>query len=152
MGIKIDGSGQPSTGTGSKVNTGNLHVDGKGQSQFGSTLKKQTSQNMDEMLKKMAQDIVKQGERLGEKVDIAELKAYKRMVSEFLEESVRGFAKFSRESFMDRRGRHRLYATVKKINENLEDLTKEIISNEQDHLKILGRIEDIRGMILDIIL
>jgi hypothetical protein len=152
MGLKIDGSNQHSAGTGSKVSTGNLHVDGKGQSHFSSTLKKQTSQNMEEMLKQMAQDIVKQGERLGEKVDIAELKAYKRMISEFLEESVRSFAKFSRESFMDRRGRHRLYATVKKINESLEDLTKDIISNEKDHLKILGRIEDIRGMILDIIL
>jgi uncharacterized protein YaaR (DUF327 family) len=152
MGLKIDGSGQHSTSAGSKVSSGSLHVDDKGQSQFSSTLKKQTSQNMDEILKKMAQDIIKQGERLGEKVDIAELKAYKRMVSEFLEESIRGFARFSKESFMDRRGRHRLYATVKKINESLEELTKEIISSEQDHLKIIGRIEDIRGMILDIIL
>lgn len=151
MNLKIDGSNQHSTGS-SKVNTSNLHVDSKSQSHFSSTLKKQTSQNMDEMLKQMAQDVIKQGERLGEKVDIAELKAYKRMVSEFIEESVRGFARFSKESFMDRRGRHRLYATVKKINENLEELTKEIINNEKDHLKILGRIEDIRGMILDIIL
>jgi uncharacterized protein YaaR (DUF327 family) len=152
MGLKIDGSGQHSTSAGSKVSSGSLHVDGTGQNQFSSTLKKQASQNMDEMLKKMAQDIIKQGERLGEKVDIAELKAYKRMVSEFLEESIRGFARFSKESFMDRRGRHRLYATVKKINESLEELTKEVISSEQDHLKIIGRIEDIRGMILDIIL
>jgi len=152
MGLKIDGAGQHSTSAGSKVSTGNLHVDGRGQSQFSSTLKKQTSQNMDEMLKKMAQDIIKQGERLADKVDIAELKAYKRMVSEFLEESIRGFARFSRESFMDRRGRHRIYATVKKINESLEELTKEVLSSERDHLKILGRIEDIRGMILDIIL
>ena len=152
MNLKIDGSNQPSTSAGSKVNTSNLHVDGKSQSQFSSTLKKQTSQNMEEMLKQMAQDIVKQGERLSDKVDIAELKAYKRMVSEFLEESIRGFSRFSRESFMDRRGRHRLYATVKKINESLEELTKEILNNEKDHLKILGRIEDIRGMVLDIIL
>jgi hypothetical protein len=152
MGLKIDSSDRRSTSAGSKINTGNLQVDGKGQSQFSSTLKKQTSQNMDEELKKMAQDIIKQGERLADKVDIAELKAYKRMISEFLEESVRGFARFSRESFLDRRGRHRLYATVKKINESLEELTKEVLNNERDHLKILGRIEDIRGMILDIIL
>ena len=53
---------------------------------------------------------------------------------------------------MDRRGRHRLYATVKKVNEKLEELTKEVLSSERDHLKILGRIEDIRGLILDIVL
>lgn len=152
MGLKIDGSNQHSTGTTGKVSINSLQVDGKSQSHFSTTLKKQTSQNMDEALKQMAQDIIKQGERLGEKVDIAELKAYKRMVSEFLEESVRNFAHFSKESFMDRRGRHRLYATVKRINESLEELTKDVLSKEQDHLKIIGRIEDIRGMILDIIL
>jgi uncharacterized protein YaaR (DUF327 family) len=89
---------------------------------------------------------------LTEKVDIAELKAYKRLISEFLEESVRSFMNFSKESYMDRRGRHRLYATVKKVNESLEELTKEVLSSEKDHLKILGKIEDIRGLILDIIL
>jgi uncharacterized protein YaaR (DUF327 family) len=152
MGLKIDGSGQSSSGRMNKTVTGNIHVAGRNQSNFNSQLKKQTSQHLDETLKQMAQEIFKQGEQLSEKVDISQLKAYKRLISEFLNESVRGFAKFSRESFLDRRGRHRLYATVKKVNENLEELTKEILKKEQDHLKIVGRIEDIRGLILDIIL
>lgn len=152
MGLKIDGSGQNPGNSARKVDTGSLHVDGRNQSHFNSQLKKQTSQNFDEELKQMAKDIIKQGERLGEKVDISELRAYKRMISEFLDEAVRGFAHFSRENFMDRRGRHRLYATVKRINDSLEQLTQEILAKEQDHLKILGRIEDIRGLILDIIL
>lgn len=152
MGLKIDGSKKHPSGTTGKVGSGNFQVEGKNQSHFSTMLKKQTSDNMDETLKRMAQEIISQGERLGEKVDIAELKAYKRMVSEFLEESVRNFARFSKESFMDRRGRHRLYATVKKINESLEELTREVLNKEQDHLKIIGRIEDIRGMILDILL
>lgn len=152
MGLKIDGSNKHPSGTTGKVGSGNFQVEGKNQSHFSTMLKKQTSDNMDETLKRMAQEIISQGERLGEKVDIAELKAYKRMVSEFLEESVRNFARFSKESFMDRRGRHRLYATVKKINESLEELTREVLNKEQDHLKIIGRIEDIRGMILDILL
>ena len=53
---------------------------------------------------------------------------------------------------MDRRGRHRIYSTVKKINKNLEELTQEILKSEKDHLKILAKIEDIRGLILDIFL
>lgn len=152
MALKIDDSNRRAEKLPGRVNNENPHVDGQNQSQFSSYLKKQSSQNLDEMLKKMAQDIIKQGERLSERVDIAELKAYKRMVSEFLDESVRGFAKFNKESFMDRRGRHRLYATVKKVNENLEELTKELLKSEKDHLKIIGKIEDIRGLILDILL
>jgi len=72
------------------------------------------------------------------------------MISEFLEEAVRGFAKFSKESYLDRRGRHRIFAIVKRINQNLEELTQEVLKKERDHLKILARIEDIRGLILDI--
>lgn len=152
MGLKIDNSGRRAENLSGMANSGNIHVDGRNQSQFSSHLKRQSADNLDEMLKKMAQDIIKQGERLSERIDIAELKVYKRMLSEFLDESVRGFAKFQKESFMDRRGRHRLYATVKRINENLEELTKELLKSEKDHLKIIGKIEDIRGLILDIIL
>lgn len=152
MGMKIDGSNRRTNNFSGRINADSRKVGGKTPSQFNSYLKRQASENQDEMLRQMAQDIFKQGERLTEKVDIAELKAYKRLISEFLEESVRSFMNFSKESYMDRRGRHRLYATVKKVNESLEELTKEVLSSEKDHLKILGKIEDIRGLILDIIL
>jgi uncharacterized protein YaaR (DUF327 family) len=67
---------------------------GKAPGQFNSYLKRQASEDQDEMLRRMAQDIFKQGERLSEKVDIAELKAYKRLISEFLEESDKKFYEF----------------------------------------------------------
>ncbi|HEY8499456.1 MAG TPA: YaaR family protein [Clostridia bacterium] len=152
MGMKIDRPNSRTDNFSGRINTGSRKVEGKTSSQFNSYLKRQASEDRDEMLRRMAQDIFKQGEHLSEKVDIAELKAYKRLVSEFLEEAIRSFMSFSKESHMDRRGRHRLYATVKKVNENLEELTKEVLSSEKDHLKIVGRIEDIRGLILDIIL
>ncbi len=152
MGLKIDGSNRHTGNVSSRAGNENSKVEGRNQSGFDSQLKRQTSKNQEEMLHQMAKDIIKQGEHLTDRVDIAELKAYKRMISEFLDESIRGFAKFSKESFMDRRGRHRLYSTVKKINENLEELTEEVLKSEHDHLKIVGRIEDIRGLILDIIL
>ena len=123
MGLKIDGSGQSSSGRMNKTVTGNIHVAGRNQSNFNSQLKKQTSQHLDETLKQMAQEIFKQGEQLSEKVDISQLKAYKRLISEFLNESARG-RQISRESFLDRRGRHRLYVTVKKVNENLRNLPR----------------------------
>lgn len=127
-------------------------VEGSMQSSFSSHMSKSSGQAQDEMLYNMAQDIIKQGERLSEKIDISELKAYKRMVAEFIEEAVKGSNKFSKESFLDRRGRHRVYALVKKVNQQIDDLTKEVISSEVDNLRIISKIEDIRGLILDIIL
>lgn len=152
MDLKIDRQNISQKNIATRGTTECNKVVGENSTTFDSHLQKQGSLNLNESLKKMAEDIIKQGERLSQRVDIAELKAYKRMVSEFLNEAVRGFAKFSKENHMDRRGRHRIYTTVKKVNAKLEELTEEILKQEKDNLKIIGRIEDIRGLILDIIL
>ncbi len=152
MDLKIDSSNRKQRNIIGRVNTESSKISGRKYTGFETHLQRQEASNLDEALKKMASDIIKQGERLSEKVDIAELRAYRKMISEFLDEAVRGFAKFLKESYMDRRGRHRIYSTVKKINKNLEELTQEILKSEKDHLKILAKIEDIRGLILDIFL
>jgi len=152
MDLKIDSSNRNQRNIIGRVNTESGKISGQNYTGFEAQLHRQEALNLDEALKQMAQDIIKQGERLTEKVDIAELRAYKKMISEFLDEAVRGFAKFSKESYMDRRGRHRIYSVIKKVNKNLEELTQEILKGEKDHLKILSRVEDIRGLILDILL
>ncbi len=151
MGMKINDTNRQQGNITGKINSGSNKV-GNRINSFGSQLKRQSSQNSDEMLQNMAKNVVKQGERLTDKVDISELKVYKKMISEFLEEAVSSFARFSKESFLDKRGRHRLFAIVKKVNTKLEELTEEILVREQDHLKIIGKIEDIRGLILDMLI
>ena len=90
--------------------------------------------------------------RLSQHIDISELKVYKRLIMEFLDAAISGSERFTKESFLDRRGRHRVFVSVKTINEELEELTKQVLSSEHDNLAILGRIEDIRGLVLDLIL
>lgn len=153
MGLKIDGgsSRKPQKLTES-VNREFKRVDERSEVQFSSHMGKNFADNQEEELKKKALDIAKQGKRLSSHVDIAELKAYKRMVMEFLDEAVRSSSSFSKDSFLDRRGRHRVFATIKIVNEKLEQLTREVISQERDNLSIVGKIEDIRGLILDLVL
>lgn len=154
MGLKIDSGGSDSkpTAVSGPLSKRTGKVQGKNTAQFSSHMDRHYGNAQEEILKQMAEEIAKQGERLAKHVDIAELKAYKRMVSEFLNEAVRGSTRFSKESFLDRRGRHRIYAIIRSINENLEKLTEEVLKSERNHLEILGRIEDIRGLILDLVL
>lgn len=119
---------------------------------FQSQLKLVESRNFEERLQDLVNRIVQQGEKLGEKVDIRELKIYRKLVSEFLDEAVGKSHKFSKQSFLDRRGRHRVYAIVKKINKELEQLTNDVLSGEKDNIEILRRLDDIRGLIMDIIM
>jgi len=119
---------------------------------FQSQLKKIEDQDIDERVNTLANKIIEQGEKLGKKVDIRELKIYKNLISEFLGEAVGNSHKFSKESFLDRRGRYKVYANVKKINCHLDDLTQDVLSGQKDHIKILQRLDDIRGLILDMVM
>ena len=95
-------------------------------------------------------DITTQGERIARHMDIRDLKRYRGLVKEFLNEVVYRSHKFSRENFLDRRGRHRVYGIIRKIDENLDALAEELVADEKDHLAILSRIGEIEGLLLDI--
>ena len=98
----------------------------------------------------MKQEITEQGEKIARHMDIKDMKKYRELVKGFLNEVVNRSHKFSRENFLDRRGRHRVYGIVKMVDENLDNLAKELVKDEKDHLAIVGTIDDIRGLLLDI--
>ncbi|RCX18280.1 hypothetical protein DFR58_10539 [Anaerobacterium chartisolvens] len=120
------------------------------ESAFQSQIRRIEGQDHEQRIRELALKISEQGEKLGKKVDIRELKVYKKLISEFLDEAVNSSRKFSKESFLDRRGRFKVYATVKKINSELEELTEQVLKEEKDNIKILKRIDDIRGLIMDL--
>jgi uncharacterized protein len=120
------------------------------ESNFQSQLKRVEGQNAEDRLAELAGRILEQGDKVGKKADIRELKIYKKLISEFLDEAVRNSHKFSKRNLLDKRGRHKVYANIKMINDNLDGLTKEVLSDEKDNIKILQRLDDIRGLILDI--
>lgn len=95
-------------------------------------------------------DITVQGERIAQHMDIRDLKRYRGLIKDFLNEVVYRSHKFSRENFLDRRGRHRVYGIIRLIDENLDALAEELVADEKDHLSILGRIGEIKGLLLDI--
>ncbi len=96
--------------------------------------------------------IQSQGKKLEKKADIRDLKIYKQLISEFLDGAVTHSHSFTKKSFLDRRGRHRVYAIIKKINESLIELTNEVLKSQQDNISILKKLDDIRGLILDLFL
>ena len=79
------------------------------------------------------------------------MKKYREKIREFMNEVVFRSHKFSRENFLDRKGRHRVYGLVKLVDENLDELARELMSDEKDHISILNRIGEIRGLLLDIL-
>ena len=96
-------------------------------------------------------DITAQGNRLAQHMDIRDMKKYRGLVKDFLNEVVYRSHKFSRENFLDRRGRHRVYGIIRLIDKNLDELASELVEDEKDHIAILDRIGEIKGLLLDIL-
>lgn len=101
-------------------------------------------------LQTLMEEITMQGDRLAKRRDVKDMKHYRGLVKEFMNEIVTHSHAFSRENFLDRRGRHRVYGIIRLIDENLDQLAQELMKDEQDHLAILNTIGEIRGLLLDI--
>ena len=101
-------------------------------------------------LEALMNDISTQGKLLSEHMDVRDMKRYRGLIKEFMNEVVNRSHKFSRENFLDRRGRHRVYGLVKLEEEKLDELAQVLVSGEKDHIDILNRVDEIRGLLLDI--
>ncbi len=121
------------------------------QPDFSFTLNKVTNENLMTKLHQMMDDISAQGKKLADHMDIRDMKKYRSMITEFINEVVTNSHEFSRENFLDRRGRHRVYGIVKLVNKNVDDLAQELLKKEKDHIAILDKTNEIQGLLLDII-
>jgi len=105
---------------------------------------------LQQRLNSMLEEITVQGERIAQHMDIRDMKKYRGLVKDFLNEVVNRSHKFSRENFLDRRGRHRVYGIIRLVDENLDELASELVKDELDHISILSKIGEIQGLLLDI--
>lgn len=145
MDIKIDNIQQTQTGSATRQTQTNGE-------DFKFTLMSSLEEaGLQERLTLMMEDITMQGKKLGKHMDVRDMKHYRKLIQEFMNEIVNRSHKFSRENFLDRRGRHRVYGMIKRVNAALDELAQELMKEEKDHLSILGKIDEIRGLLLDIL-
>ena len=129
-----------------KSNTQQIH---EGDFKF-TLVSKIGEEDLQAKLNTLLEEIDKQGEKLVKHMDIRDMKRYRESVKSFMNEVVTRSHKFSRENFLDKRGRHRVYGIVKLVDKNLDELANELIADEKNQLNILSKVDEIRGLLLDI--
>lgn len=105
---------------------------------------------LSERLEAVMKSIAMEGKKLKKHMDIRDMKHYRGLIKEFLNEVLTRSHQFSRENFLDRRGRHRVYGIIRVIDRNLDELAEELVKEEKDTLAILGKVDEIQGLLLDI--
>lgn len=105
---------------------------------------------LEERLNLLINNISVQGELIAKHRDIRDMKKYRALIRDFMNEIVNRSHKFSRENFLDRRGRHRVYGIIRLVDEKLDELAQELVKDEKDTISILAKVGEIRGLLLDI--
>lgn len=120
------------------------------QTSFGDHMYKVQRDMVQQELEKLFADIDKQGKALGNSLNLKDLKKYKDLIQKFLDYAVNKMYHLKEQPGWDRKGRYKIYTVIETVNKELESLTEMLLSDQQDKISVLAKVDDIRGMLVDI--
>ncbi len=91
-----------------------------------------------------------QGKKLSESLSLRDLKDFRDMVKTFLRSTFGQSKKMQEESSWDAQGRPKVMARIAKIDHALDDLGKQLLDQQAKPLEVLSKIDEIRGLIVDL--
>lgn len=117
---------------------------------FQEVMAKGRQQTVYEKLSKFVEEIEDQGKVLAENRTVDELRKYKKMVKQFMEEAVQNGLQLEEQRGFNRRGRTKIYKIVKEVDKKLIDLANTVLDKEKSSLDILNTVGEIKGLLINI--
>lgn len=117
---------------------------------FQEVMAKGRKQTLYDKMTKMVEEIEVQGKTLAESRTVDELRKYKKMVKEFMEEAVQNGLQLEEQRGFNRRGRTKIYKIVKEVDKKLIDLANTVLDKEKNGLDILSQVGEIQGLLINI--
>ncbi len=103
-----------------------------------------------EEMNRILKDIDRHGEALKKSGRMTDLKAYKKEVRLFLWVANKGGLRTKQISSMGPDGSMKQYTVIEKADEALAELTEAFLNKESRNLDLVGKIEEIRGLLVDV--
>lgn len=116
---------------------------------FSDMMSQQEERATEEQLKRMLERIDRQAERLAKSMTVRELRQYKLMVKQFLEETARRGIRLKETKGWDRRGRAKRFKLLEEIDRHLVQMADDLLEHEQGRLEILAKIGEIKGLLIN---
>ncbi|MGM8365502.1 YaaR family protein [Virgibacillus sp. W0181] len=116
---------------------------------FMRMVQSQTYQLKQEELQGLMKDITVQGEKLARFRSFRDLAKFKRMIKDFLQETVYKGLQLEQSHRFTMDGQNKL-ALVKEVDDKLVELTEEMMNQEKKTVDLLGIIGEIKGLLINI--
>ncbi|MCM3635908.1 MULTISPECIES: YaaR family protein [Paenibacillus] len=120
-------------------------------SQFSDMLAQKDHAHSVSELKQKIQSIQEQGDRLARHMTVRELKLYRQMVKQFLEDTLRRGIGLKEVRGFDRRGRVKRYKLLEEVDEKLVLLAEEMLETEEGRIELLHTLGEIRGILINLV-
>lgn len=137
------------TGVGNKTGTGISKAKDKiaKTESFSTSLNLANKEQSEQKFKQMLEDIDKLGKKLTSTRSVGDARAYKLKIQEYLTFIVKNIYVLRREPGPFNYGIH---VRIEIINQKLDELTKELIQEQKDTIDLANKIEEIRGLLVDV--
>jgi len=134
------------------VNSDKSIKEGKERAEFAKALNDVSHKQYKEDLEKLIAQVDKMANKLGRSCTLNDLRNYKRAVQDFLNRTIKNAYETKDESGWDRMGRQKLYVLIKKVDESLEEVSRKVLEEHKSSLGILEKLDEIRGLLVDMYL
>ena len=117
---------------------------------FSTELADQESSMSREAMDRLLEQIDEQGARLSKSPTYEELRSYRSLIQSFIGEAVGSMYELHTQAGWDRLGRQKVYTSVRKIDNKLEEMAEKIRLGQADQLDIIASHDAIRGLLVDL--
>ena len=135
---------------------GVLSVSGGSGSSAGDAFREQLGNQLKEDYRKHVNELLDELTSLADtilgRIDLSTFERYRGQLKELLQEAIKNAYTLSSEYVTDTNGRQRVFATIQVIDSKLDDLAKDVLHENSDKLDYLSRVDEIRGLIMDMVL
>ncbi len=150
--MEVKPTGSKQVGAGSNETFGRASVVNAKQSAFLDTLKESDNDRRRQACDEILRQIDSLSETLKKAPTPNGIKKYRRLVASFIREAMSQTYEINEETHWDRSGNRKNYLTVRNINQALEELTDEVMNREKKQIDLVAKLDEIRGMLLDLYL
>lgn len=88
--------------------------------------------------------------RLRQSPTFSNLRQYKQAIRSFLKSIVTQVYSVRQRTFYERSGQRRVYLLVEQVDQQLEELTQTFLKGQVSSIDLARRLDEIRGMLLDL--
>ncbi|MGL4451894.1 MAG: YaaR family protein [Sarcina sp.] len=114
---------------------------------FSQSFKDAKDRKSEQELKKMVDNIKNKGNKLVLTKCYADVRAYKRLIKEYLNEVLENMYKIKNNTSF---WQTQYFITVDTIDAKLEELTEILLAEEKENISVAATVDEIQGMIVDI--